>query len=188
MLKKWRIVTGQVTLLLKYVVKLVASLVLISYSPAGHVSMKLSSGLSSCVCTVWVEALMDNPVCPAHGFYNGPTVVVAEGDEVKLFQVTGKSEGTTVPRHKASLQHPCGTSEPGWGLWKRQKMDWDSQKKIARAFGMFLEGPEEKAVQGFKKITVEWASSRPARWVLVCQLIKYTRGCISSVFPSSIPR
>lgn len=34
-------------------------------------------------------------------------------------------------------------------------MDWESQKKIARVFGMFLEGPEEKAVQGFKKITAE---------------------------------
>lgn len=49
--------------LLKNIVKLVAPLLSVSYFPAGHVSQKFSSCLSNYyVRTVWVEALMGNPV------------------------------------------------------------------------------------------------------------------------------
>jgi len=131
-----------------------------------------------CVCTVWVEVLMSNPVQ-----HMGSTMAL-QWWWLRLMKWNCSKWQESL---KAQLSLNTKPSA-GWILWKRQQMDWERQKKIAREFGMFLERPEEKAVQGFKKITAKWVSSWPARWVLVCQLIKYTRGCISSVFPSSVPR
>jgi len=58
-------------------------------------------------------------------------VVVAEVDEVKLFQVTRKSEGTTVPQHKAfSRMNSVKETANGLGeAEKNSKRIWDVSGK-----------------------------------------------------------